>query len=176
MATRREILVRGGLAAAVTASLGLLAASGEPTAPPQARTAALAPAGAEAAASNSPPQRREALRMDLLQRGAQEKAAQDVFAAHSWQRAAPPAPEPRLEPPPAPPPTAPPPPFTFLGTFEAADGKPVFYLVEGDQVHAVGEGEVINGVWRVEAAGVDEIVLLYLPLSIRQSLALGTAK
>lgn len=173
MATRRETLVRAALVAAVTASLGLFAAGGEPPPEPLAR----AGAGAELNERTAPPaEGREALRVDLLQRSAQETAARDVFAAHSWYRPPPPPPAQKLEPPPPPPPAAPPLPFTFLGTFESADGKPVFYLVEGDKVHAVSEGEVVNGVWRIQGVSVDAIVLMYLPLSLPQTLALGNPR
>jgi hypothetical protein len=173
MATRRDMLVRGGLVAAVTASLGLLAASSEPTTP-----AALVPASSPAV-ERSPPAAESpvALRVDLLERRAQKRAPRDVFAAHSWQRPPPPPPPVKLEPPPPPPPpSAPPLPFTFLGTFEAADGKPVFYLVEGDRVHAAGEGDVLNGVWRIEKVAAEELVLLYLPLSQPRTLSFGSPK
>lgn len=177
MATRRDMLVRGGLVAAATASLGLLAASGEsPPPPPPPAPVSSADAARGSPAVESP----QALRVDLLQRRAQETAARDLFAAHSWQRPPPPPPPPpSLEPPPPPPPpppVAPPLPFTFLGTFEAADGRPVFYLVEGDRVHAASEGEVLNGVWRIEKVAVDQMVLLYLPLSLPRSLPLGVPK
>lgn len=172
MATRRDTLVRAGLAAALTASLGLLAASGEPPDP-----VARAPTSSELRERGMPAaESPQALRADLLQRGAQEAAAKDLFAAHSWYRPPAPPPPQKSEPSPAPPPAAPPLPFTFLGTFESAGGKPTVYLVEGDQVHAVSEGEVVNGLYRVEALGTDELVLLYLPLAIRHTLALGSGK
>jgi hypothetical protein len=191
MAIRRQTLLRSraaraALVAATTASLSLLATSGEPLPGPVAR----APTGSElnerpslppaaegigARRTTAPPAESPgALRVDLLQRGVQEAAARDVFTAHSWYRAPPPAPPQAPEPPP--PPTAPPVPFTFVGTFEAADGKPVIYLAEGEKLHAVSEGDILNEVWRVEAGGVDQIVLQYLPLSVRQPLALGSAK
>jgi hypothetical protein len=172
--------------AAATASLSLLATSGEPLPGPVARAPtsselnerpSLPPAAEGAGARRTtalPAESPGALRVDLLQRGVQEAAARDVFTAHSWYRAPPPAPPQAPEPPP--PPTAPPVPFTFVGTFEAADGKPVIYLAEGEKLHAVSEGDILNEVWRVEAGGVDQIVLQYLPLSVRQPLALGSAK
>jgi hypothetical protein len=170
MAIRRQTLVRAALAAAVTASLGLLAAGGEQPGGAQPASVALAPTSAERSAPST--ESTQALRLDLLQREAQAIAAKDAFAAHSWYQ---PPPAPKLEPPPPPPPpSAPALPFTFLGTFEANDGKPVFYLAEGDQLHTVKEGEVINGTWRVQSISVDQMVLLYLPLSLPQTLALGS--
>jgi hypothetical protein len=200
---RRSVLrsraARAALVAATTASLSLLATSGEPLPGPVARAPTSSelnerpsvPPAAEGGDARRPSQapveeaqaRRAsaphaespgALRVDLLQRGVQEAAARDVFTAHSWYRAPPPAPPQAPEPPP--PPTVPPVPFTFVGTFEAADGKPVIYLAEGEKLHAVSEGDILNEVWRVEAGGVDQIVLQYLPLSVRQPLALGSAK
>jgi hypothetical protein len=186
MAGRREMLVRGALVAAVTASVGLFAASADapeaPLAAPVAAPVTARVAAPVAAPAQRAPAKSETLRIDLLRRNAQQSAGRDVFAAHSWQP--PPAP-PRAvkpqavvpEPPPEPaPPAAPPLPFTFLGAFESAGGKQVFYLVEGDKVHAVSEGEVVNGLYRIESVGTEEMVLVYLPLDIRQALALGTGK
>jgi len=169
MPSRRDLLVRGGLVVAVSASVGLLAAGDKPPVPAVAVSRPVEPAPAKA----------EILRVDLLQRGAQETAAHDLFAAHTWQRPAPPSPPPpppELEPPAPPPPSAPPLPFTFLGTFEAADGKPVYYLAEGDRVHTVGEGEVIDGTWRIERVTAEQIFVQYLPLSLQQPLALRNSK
>src|SRR4029077_18649532 len=172
MATRREMLLRGGLIAAVTASLGLFAAGGErpeaPVAAPVAPPAQRAPAKAES------------VRIELLRRDTQKRPEGDAFAAHSWQPPPPPpprpkliAPEPALADPPPPPPAAPPLPFTFLGAFEATGGKRVLYIVEGDKVHAVSEGEIVNELYQVEAVGADEMVFTYLPLKLKQTLSLG---
>ena len=175
MATRREMLLRGGLIAAVTASLGLFAAGGE-----RAETPSAAP---PAPAVQKSPSKTESVRIDLLRRDAQPRPENDAFAAHSWQPPPPPpprpkliAPEPELADPPPPPPVAPPLPFTFLGAFEATGGKRVLYLVEGDKVHAVSEGEMVNDLYQVEAIGAEEMVLMYLPLKQKQTLSLGAAK
>jgi len=174
MTTRLEMLVRAGLIAAVTASLGLFAAGGERAeSPASASAASSAPRSAAKA---------ESVRIDLLRREAQTRPEGDAFAAHSWQPPPPPpprpkviAPEPELaDPPPAP--VAPPLPFTFLGAFEAVGGKRVLYLVEGDKVHAVSEGEMVNELYQVEAVGSEEMVFMYLPLKQRQTLGLGGGK
>ncbi|MFL6563876.1 MAG: hypothetical protein ACJ8G5_03005, partial [Burkholderiales bacterium] len=123
MATRREMLLRGGLIAAVTASLGLFAAGGDPP-------AALV-AGPAAPPAQRPAAKSESVRIELLRRDVQTRPEGDAFAAHSWQpppsppRVKPIAPEPELADPPPPPPVAPPLPFTFLGAFEATGGKRV---------------------------------------------------
>jgi hypothetical protein len=174
MALRRDVLVRGVLVAAVTASLGLFAAGGDAPAP-----AAPAPAAAPAP---RPQAKADALRLDLLRREAQQRPEGDAFAAHSWQPPPPPpppvkkqivAPEPAPEPPP---PAAPPLPFTFVGAFETEGAKQVFYLAEGDKVHVVTEGEIVNEIYQVETVSPEEMVLMYLPLKIRQTLALGGNK
>jgi hypothetical protein len=141
MASRRDMLVRAAWATAVTASVGLFAASGDAPEPSLVLTPPQ-PVSAQAV-----PVKTETLRIDLLQRRAQERAARDVFAAHSWQ------------------------PFTFLGAFESDGGKPVFYLVEGDKVHAVSAGDSVNDLYRIEAVDAEGMVLVYLPLKIRQTLA-----
>ncbi len=175
MITRR-LLVRAALAVTVTASLGLFAAGGEPPpAAPQAPQAAKAPAAAPVAQPS-----REPLRIDLLARGAQERLAHNAFVPRSWEPPPPPpapaAPVRSAPPPPPPPPAAPPLPFTFMGTFDSEGGKTAYYLVEGDKLHAVAEGEVVNGVYRVGALRGEELELVYLPLAVSQTLALGGGK
>jgi hypothetical protein len=77
-------------------------------------------------------------------------------------------------PPPPPKPVAPPVPFTYLGTFQDS-GKPTFFLVKGDQVYHVREGDVIEGTYRVEGVEGPTLKLLYLPLNIRQTINVGQA-
>src|SRR5262245_41630275 len=174
MALRRDVLVRGALIAAVTASLGLFAAGGDAPAPTAPVTASPAPASP----APRPQAKADVLRVDLLRREAQQRPEGDAFAAHSWQPPPPMkkqvvAPEPAPEPPP---PAAPPLPFTFLGAFETEGAKQVFYLVEGDKVHAVTEGEIVNETYQIETVTPEEMVLVYLPLKIKQTLALGGNK
>ena len=173
MATRREMLLRGGLIAAVTASLGLFAAGGDRL---EAPVAAQPVAAQSAPPAQRPAAKSESVRIDLLRRDAQARPEGDAFSAHSWQPPPPPpprakliAPEPELADPP-------PPPFTFLGAFEATGGKRVLYIVEGDKVHAVSEGETVNELYQVEAVGADEMVFTYLPLKLKQTLSLGNTK
>lgn len=170
MADRRTLLVRGAVLAAVTASLGLFAASEDPSPSP---LASVAPAR-EAAEPKAQPLRLEEL-AHRLERRSLEPAAHLLFASKSWQ---PPAPPPKVEaaPPPPPPPeppapTAPPLPFSFLGAFEAEGATPVFYLAEADKVHTVSAGDTINALYRVDAVDAHGLVLVYLPLDIRQTLA-----
>jgi hypothetical protein len=62
-----------------------------------------------------------------------------------------------------------------MGQFENPGEKTVYYLVEGEKLHAVTEGETINGTHRIEAVKDKRMDILYLPLSIMQTLALGAA-
>jgi hypothetical protein len=180
MPLRRDVLVRGVLVVAVTASLGLFAAGGDAPTPPAPAPALPGPAPAAAPAPR-PQAKADALRHDLLRREAHQRPEGDAFAAHSWQPPPPPPPPVKKpvaapEPAPEPPPAAPPLPFTFLGAFETEGAKQVFYLVEGDKLHAVTEGEIVNEIYQVETVTPEEMVLMYLPLKIRQTLALGGNK
>lgn len=167
MAARRDTIVRAALIGAATASVGLFAAGGD---------APQVPAAVPAAPAERAPVREESLRADLLNRGTHAFPTRDVFAAHSWQ---PPAPAPvaaKVQPAPPPPPQAPPLPFTFLGSFATADGKSVHYLVRGERVLLVSEGDTVEGVYRIEAVTPAAMELTYLPLAIGQTLPLGDAK
>lgn len=151
------------------ASLGLLAASGEDTArnePAAATGKAPEPAAAPGAGA-------EPLRLDLLNRTGHSGPRRDAFMTP----AKPPAPRQPVAAPapvePPPPPAAPALPFTFMGQFEIPGEKTVYYLVEGDKLHAVTEGETINGTHRVEAVQGNQMSILYLPLSITQTLPVG---
>lgn len=110
----------------------------------------------------------------LLQRPAETKEPGNVFESKSWY-VPPPAPPPaKLLPPPPPPPTAPPLPFTYLGQYQDKD-KPVIFLVRGDRVLTVKQGEVIDGAYRVDGIVGTSLGLTYLPLNIKQILNIGTA-
>ena len=94
----------------------------------------------------------------------------NVFGATSWYEP-PPAPPPAA---PAPPlvPTAPPLPFTYLGRYEDAPMQLVF-LVKGERMYTVAEGEVIDGTYRVARVTKGMVELTYLPLNITQTLSTG---
>jgi hypothetical protein len=49
----------------------------------------------------------------------------------------------------------------------------VYYLQEGDQVHAVLVGDTINGTYKVESVEKNVMELTYLPLKIKQTLSVG---
>lgn len=91
-----------------------------------------------------------------------------LFAVRDW------APPPPVIPP-APPqaPTAPPLPFRFMGRLTEDGGKPQVYLVNGDQLHTVREGDTIDGVYKVQRLERSEMTLVYLPLNQQQILPIG---
>lgn len=77
--------------------------------------------------------------------------------------------------PPPPPPPPPPLPFTYMG--QLAEGKDVLvFLTEGDRNLSVKKGEVIDDKYRVEDISQSELVLVYLPQNVKQTLPIGVAK
>ena len=97
-----------------------------------------------------------------------------LFAQHSWY-VLPPAPVPP-PPPPPPEPTAPPFPYTFVGSFAPEGDGPVFFLSRGDRVIDARVGDRLDGVYQLESAAGGQLVFVYLPLNIRQTLAAGASK
>ena len=86
--------------------------------------------------------------------------------------AVPPAPKPRptVAAPEAPPkPVAPAMPYRVAGTV-VHDGVSKVVLMKGDAVVSVEAGEALDGGYRVESIGRDEIVILYVPLGLRERL------
>jgi hypothetical protein len=83
-----------------------------------------------------------------------------------------PAPQPTkpvAAPPPPAQPSAPPMPYRVAGRV-MHDGITKVVLAKGDLVLPVEAGETLEGGYRVDAIGADEITLVYLPLGIRERL------
>ena len=100
----------------------------------------------------------------------------DLFAAHSWYVAPQRAPvtvAPVSLPPPPPKPMTPPLPFRFIGKLDDSQKIRVF-LQQGEKVHVVSKGDVIDGTYRVDGVTDDGMTLLYLPLQVTQSLSVGS--
>jgi hypothetical protein len=74
----------------------------------------------------------------------------------------------RSDPPPAP--TAPPNPYRIAGTVRYG-GILRVALAAGDKIHLVKGGEIIDDLYRVEAASREMVRLVYLPLGIEHQLA-----
>jgi hypothetical protein len=83
------------------------------------------------------------------------------FAGRPWGIGPEPPPK-KVEPtPPAPPPPPPPPPFKFFGYINASNQvvpKRAFFL-EGDEIHVVGEGDVVKRRYRIVRIGVNSVVV-----------------
>lgn len=95
----------------------------------------------------------------------------NLFAAHSWY-IAPPPPPPRPTPAPVAP-TAPPLPYTFIGKYgRGADGT-VYFLTRGDRVYDVKQGDVLDGIYRLDAVSDGQLTFTYMPLDERQTLSIG---
>lgn len=75
-------------------------------------------------------------------------------------------------------PTAPPLPFTFVGMVENGVGKPQAFLAKGDALLVVSAGETIeNNTYRVDSFDANQVVITYLPLSMKQTIDVsGAAK
>lgn len=110
-----------------------------------------------------------ALPLERLQREPMTVGDSNPFLAKSWYVAPPP--------PPAPPPAkpaAPPLPFVFAGKLQEDDGALVIYLVKGEQSFAVKQGETFDNVYRLEGIEDGNLVIQYLPLSVKQLLPIGS--
>lgn len=148
----------------------------EPALPRAAR-----PPVADEHRGNTPSAKPEASRAPA-DSGAQPR---DAFSPRSWYVAPParPAPPPKPvvaqaappppPPPPPPAPTAPPLPYQFVGKIHEA-GKLKVFLQRGTKVHTVGVGDVVDGTYRVESITDTQMSVIYLPLNIRQTLAVGS--
>ncbi len=114
--------------------------------------------------------------LDLAQLHREADAGEpgNVFSSKSWYVPPPPSPPPAPPKVAPPPPTAPPLPFTYLGQYVDA-GKPVFFLVKGDIVLTVKQGDIIEGNYRVDGIVGSKLGLTYLPLDIKQTLDIGSA-
>lgn len=107
-----------------------------------------------------------ALPADLPKRPPLRQAAADPFAPrHSAAPAS--SPEEREE---APEPQAPPVPYRIAGSIRY-DNKLRVLLAAGDRVYEAKVGEILDGVYRVDAATPEAVTLLYTPLGIEQQLA-----
>jgi hypothetical protein len=76
---------------------------------------------------------------------------------------------------PPPPPAPPPLPFKYLGQLAEA-GRTLVFLAAGDRNLVVGTGDVIDGLYRIDAIGTDALMLTYLPMNVQQTLPTGAAQ
>ncbi|MFT3848701.1 MAG: hypothetical protein QM739_08460 [Propionivibrio sp.] len=110
------------------------------------------------------------LDLDRLRRRQLGGTDVDVFRVKSWFDPPPPPPP---EPPPKP--TAPPFPFTYIGKTDGSDGgDAAFYLANGDEFLTVAIGERFGSSYQLEKAEKGTLFIRYLPLSILQTLPIGS--
>lgn len=116
-----------------------------------------------------------------LELAAGRNSAATVKTVSPVARVRKPKPEPPLPPtveappPPPPPPTAPALPFTVVGGISGqkiAEGRPVAFLRQHDEVMVVRPGDEIGSTYRVETITIDRIDFTYLPLKQRQTLSM----
>lgn len=123
-----------------------------------------------------------ALRFDALQTvGEQPAAGRNPFRfgvppppPAPPPRPTPPPPPPQQQAPPPPPPVPPLPPITlkFVGVLQLPTGKRLASLSDGKGVLIGGEGDVIDGRFRIVRIGVESIVMEYLDGRGRQTIPL----
>lgn len=128
--------------------------------------AASLPAGVDAVAAppafrGDPPH----VPLDLPERQTLNEPGEDLFASLSQRQPTPRTAAVRVAP------SAPPLPFRFAGRL-LHDGKLQVFLSSGDSPIPVTEGEVLDGVYRIESIADDRITLVYLPLNQKESIPL----
>lgn len=120
------------------------------------------------------PQGPQGIELERLQRQSAPVGETDPFAARSWRdiemeeqrRNAPPAPPPK--------PQAPPLPFIYLGRMVEGD-QTVIFLSARDRNYVARVGETLDGVWRVDSIGEQEMSFDYVPLRQKQRLSYASA-
>lgn len=142
-------------------ALAVSAHANEAPAPPQGAAAA--------GAAGDPPATVDPLARENIDVG----IAGDTFTSRSWAPPPPPPPPAAVAavraPPPAP--AAPPLPFRFVGMLEQKSDKPTAFLANGEALHVVHVGDVIDGTYRIESLSPAKVVVTYLPLKQQQTLS-----
>jgi len=114
-------------------------------------------------------QRGERMILEIKKREA-GPAIENAFDRRSW--APPPKAIPAAE---APEPVAPPMPFSYVGKEERAGVWRVF-LSRKDDTFIVSEQDTIEDLYKVESIAPPTMVFVYLPLKVRQELAIGDSE
>lgn len=141
---------------------------------PQEAIGLAEPAGRPQRQARSPAERESP---KVLEEGKTSVPQADLFAAHSWF-VAPVVDATQAVPVSAPiapaAPTAPPLPFQFIGKLADSQQLQVF-LQNGERLYVVRAGDVIDELYRIEHISPTEMSLVYLPLSLAQTLPVGSA-
>ena len=110
------------------------------------------------------------LRLDRLGPRSSPTPAGDPFQARSW--APPPDPQPAARRRAPPPPQAPPLPFAYMGKM-VDDGATSVFLANQDRNYVARVGDTLDGTYRVDSIDDNGLVVTYLPLKQKQTLAFG---
>lgn len=110
------------------------------------------------------------LHLEKLKRAPSPEPGADPLSARSWRqmeqeeirRNSPPEPPPR--------PQAPPLQFVYMGKM-IENAQTVVFLTQQNRNYVAREGEVLDGVYRVEKIGDNSMTLKYIPLKIDQTLS-----
>jgi hypothetical protein len=89
-----------------------------------------------------------------------------LFGSKDWAPALPPV----IQTPP--PPAAPALPFTYLGK-KLEDGRWEVYLSRGEQTYIVRDNSMMDGLYRVDSINPPTMHVVYLPLNLSQTIAIG---
>ena len=108
------------------------------------------------------------VRLDRLLKRTAPSPAGDPFQAQSWQP--PPEEQAIRRNVPRPRPEAPPLPFAYLGKL-VDEATTTVFLAKQDRNYIVRAGDTIEGTYLVEKIGDEALVLVYLPLKAKQTLA-----
>lgn len=139
--------------------------------------------GTLSAASSRPPNQKEALVaapapsdesksaavLSLPERPTLSEPRGKLFGSQSWQ---PPAPKITAVAPQTP--SAPPMPYRYAGKL-VRNGLLQVFLSKGDTAIPITAGEVIDGVYRIEAIGEDRITIIYLPLGLKENIPMSAS-
>jgi hypothetical protein len=119
-----------------------------------------------------PDQQPSGLELDKLQRARMAVNNQNPFGAKSWYVPPPPPPSSSATPEVVVP-TAPPLPFIYQGKLEEDPGRWAIYLLKGEQLFVVHKGEVFDNTYRLVGIENGNLVIQYMPLSVKQRLPIG---
>lgn len=92
----------------------------------------------------------------------------DPFPSTNWF-VPPPPPPPALPPQP----TAPPLPFQYVGKLEEIGGNTIVYLAKGNESFAISPGDKFDDNYQFVSVEQGQMLITYLPLSIKQRLPIG---
>ena len=108
---------------------------------------------------------RHGVKLELRDRAPFGEPREGLFSSHSWQPSISPRASSDRRTPIAP--VAPPVPYRFAGAL-VQDGKLQVLLATGNKIVPAREGETLEGGYRIDSIGDDQITLTYLPLRKKQ--------